>query len=470
VRKISIVFKGKKFKLKKKTVNIKLQDTEMNILDLTKKKIDFISNFEGFGEIPELEGIILDNNRLTEIEMTPNLNNLKYLSLKNNRIHNVKSLEGLQNLIELDLTGNEITYISGLENLPNLQILRLGNNKIVQINNLEYLHNLEVLILDNNQIREIKNLESLINLSYLNLNDNDITEVKNLDDLQNLRRIYLRNNWITKLFPIHLQNIDMFDIYGNPLCVYLKTRFEKIDLKIIIEYSLDPEGLEKRLMVGMRNIHVPINVSGLTSVLPSNDNILYSTFCKVRSVFSYQPNMYLRGTKYVSEWISHVLITESGIAFTIPSKKKPLELKFFKWGDIVAVKHPPNVGISAVRILPKVVFYTFMLTHFKELESIQTFQNRLHYFPELCVSLHKWSRRPEKLQEIARLKEMQLYKGNTHEEKLEWIKTQYYDLGRTIQDIANDLDESMITVRKNLDEIENKDISKNEIDGHREGS
>ena len=357
----------------------------MNILNLKKKKIDFISNFEGFEENPELEGIILDNNRLTEIEMIPNLINLKYLSLKNNRIHNVKSLEGLQNLIELDLTGNEITNISGLENLPNLQILRLGNNKIVQINNLEYLNNLEVLILDNNQIREIKNLESLINLAYLNLNDNDITEVKNLDDLQNLRRIYLRNNWITKLFPIHLQNIDMFDIYGNPLYVYLKTRFEKIDVKIIVEYSLDPEGLQKRLMVGMRNIHVPINVSDLTNVLPSNDNILYSTFCKVRSVLS-SPT-----TKYVSEWISHVLITESGIAFTKPTRFSIDEFKFFKWGYIWSVKAFPSAGISAVEISPRFTSHLLRLTHIKDFESYQAFQNRLQYFPELCVSLHKWS-------------------------------------------------------------------------------
>jgi len=67
---------------------------------------------------------------------------------------------------------------------------------------------------------------------------------------------------------------------------------------------------------------------------------------------------------------------------------------------------------------------------------------------------------------------------------LEWIKTQYYDLNRTIQDIADDFGESMITIRKYLDEIENQDIirvrdhlaeianqdvSKNEKNGHQEG-
>jgi hypothetical protein len=45
---------------------------------------------------------------------------------------------------------------------------------------------------------------------------------------------------------------------------------------------------------------------------------------------------------------------------------------------------------------------------------------------------------------------------STREGKLEWIKTQYYDLNRTIQDIAEDLSESMVTVRKFLDEIKNQ--------------
>jgi len=83
-----------------------------------------------------------------------------------------------------------------------------------------------------------------------------------------------------------------------------------------------------------------------------------------------------------------------------------------------------------------------------------------------------------------KMKKTKLKTGNTHKGKLEWIKTQYYDLNRTIQDIADDFGESMITIRKYLDEIENQDIirvsnhlaeianqdvSKNEKNGHQEG-
>jgi MFS family permease len=39
---------------------------------------------------------------------------------------------------------------------------------------------------------------------------------------------------------------------------------------------------------------------------------------------------------------------------------------------------------------------------------------------------------------------------------LEWFNHQYYDLGRSIQDIANELNESVITIRKWLDDNESK--------------
>ena len=383
---ISILFKGKRIKLKKK-------DLEMKVLNLKKKKIDSISNLAGFEEFSDLEALILDNNRLTEIEMILNLTNLKYLSLKKNRIHNIKSLEGLPNLIELDLTGNEIINISGLEHLPNLQVLRLGNNKILEINNLEYLHNLEVLILENNHITEIKNLEKLNNLTCLNLNDNEITEVKNLDDLRVLRRIYLKKNLIIKIFPIHLQNLDEFDISWNPFYFYLKTRFEDINPRIIVEYSIDPEGLERRLMVGIRNIHVPINASHLTSILPSNDNILYSTLCKARTILTGGGGVGVPRTTYRSDWVAHVLITESGIGLTKPRGRGGIEQLFFKWKDISDVKARQLEGDTAVSLLPRVSTYLLRLTYIEDFESYQAFKNRLHYFPELCVALWKWSKR-----------------------------------------------------------------------------
>ena len=56
-----------------------------------------------------------------------------------------------------------------------------------------------------------------------------------------------------------------------------------------------------------------------------------------------------------------------------------------------------------------------------------------------------------------RVKKTKLIIGGSQEGKLDWIKAQHYDLKRTIQEIADDLGESMIAIGKYLDEIENQD-------------
>ena len=57
-----------------------------------------------------------------------------------------------------------------------------------------------------------------------------------------------------------------------------------------------------------------------------------------------------------------------------------------------------------------------------------------------------------------RLELSKLETEGTHEGKLRLVKRQYYELNMTIQDIADDLGVSMMTVRKHLNEIEKQDI------------
>ncbi len=77
------------------------------------------------------------------------------------------------------------------------------------------------------------------------------------------------------------------------------------------------------------------------------------------------------------------------------------------------------------------------------------------------------NRRERKLQEMEdqrlsnksreiRVMKTKLITGNTRDGIIEWIKTQHYDLKRNIQEIAEDSGESMLSVRKYLDEIENQ--------------
>ena len=55
----------------------------------------------------------------------------------------------------------------------------------------------------------------------------------------------------------------------------------------------------------------------------------------------------------------------------------------------------------------------------------------------------------EKLKEAEEKKEKEDYKD------VNWLKHQYYDLGRTVQDIADEQNVSMIVIRKWVDKLQN---------------
>jgi len=121
-----------------------------------------------------LTGLLLPNNRISDIKPLESLTNLTVLFLPNNRISDIKPLESLTNLNLLYLDNNRISDIKPLESLTNLTVLDLDNNLLGDIKPLESLTNLNLLYLDNNRISNIKPLESLTNLILLRLSGNPI--------------------------------------------------------------------------------------------------------------------------------------------------------------------------------------------------------------------------------------------------------------------------------------------------------
>ena len=145
--------------------------------------------------------------------------NLEILILDNNKITEIYGLDNLINLKELHLYSNKITEIKGLDNLVNLEKLLLSNNKLIEIKGLCNLVNLKELYLHYNQITEIKGLKNLASLEKLCLNNNQITEIKELDNLINLQILTLYNNIITEL-PLslcNLRNIIYISYSNNPI-------------------------------------------------------------------------------------------------------------------------------------------------------------------------------------------------------------------------------------------------------------
>lgn len=62
----------------------------------------------------------------------------------------------------------------------------------------------------------------------------------------------------------------------------------------------------------MSGIYVPIDYSNVKSAIPSGENIIYSTLCSGKSTCTTIRKIVNR------DWISHILITNQGLAFNIP--------------------------------------------------------------------------------------------------------------------------------------------------------
>jgi hypothetical protein len=77
----------------------------------------------------------------------------------------------------------------------------------------------------------------------------------------------------------------------------------------------------------MQDIYIPIDYSNAKEKIPSGEDIIYSTLMKVTS-----------GTPaYKSKWISHVLMTTKGIAYTVPQRKSPPIGIYHSWKGIYGI-------------------------------------------------------------------------------------------------------------------------------------
>jgi hypothetical protein len=101
----------------------------------------------------------------------------------------------------------------------------------------------------------------------------------------------------------------------------------------------------------MSNIYIPIDHTNVKEVIPPGENIIYSTLCSAVERGGVGP------TRYKKKYKSHILVTDKGIAFTIPKwRKEPMsiykpleEVRITKKGKLsLSVKRPnePALGIA----------------------------------------------------------------------------------------------------------------------------
>ena len=151
---------------------------------------------------PNIIGLMLSNNQISDISPLISLTELTYLRLNSNQITDISSLEALIQLRGLDLEDNKISDITSLESLKELNVLYLGDNRISDITSLESLTELNVLVAPDNHISDITPLEHLTELTKLELGGNQISDITPLESLTKLERLGLQENSIRDITPL----------------------------------------------------------------------------------------------------------------------------------------------------------------------------------------------------------------------------------------------------------------------------
>ncbi len=168
--------------------------TNLRYLLLSGNKIQNLNELEKLSNLNELNKIYFWRNGVNSLEGIGELlklPNLKFISFAFNNITSLDVIEQLANhesLEELILENNEITELNISVNIPNLKRINLNHNKINKITALKNLPSLERIKLSYNDIRTLENLNNLPNLKEITVACNPL---KTLTDLKKLPSLEL---------------------------------------------------------------------------------------------------------------------------------------------------------------------------------------------------------------------------------------------------------------------------------------
>eukprot|EP00884_Botryococcus_braunii_P021782 jgi/Botrbrau1/8288/Bobra.0251s0017.1 len=163
-------------------------------------------------------------NAITDIKPLRNLPNLQVLNLQRNKLAGVVGLHGFSNLRALILNDNNIQELKGLGQLPHLNTLVVKNNKITSFGDwLQGCTSLVKLSAANNGLLELgDSLSSCTSIAELRLNSNPIRELpKSLCRNAQLQILDVGKSLISEFKSIKvlkkLQILENLNLTGSPL-------------------------------------------------------------------------------------------------------------------------------------------------------------------------------------------------------------------------------------------------------------
>jgi hypothetical protein len=176
-----------------------------------------VTSLKGLEQFPNLMALIMNTNRLSEIDLSP-FPKMRFLDLSANRIQEI-DLSHTPELEELYLDLNSIDALD-VSNNPKLEILVLSGNGLSSLD-LSNQSVLAILVLDQNEfVGDLTQgaliLDNNVNLNDLNLFGNQIT---NIDVSKNLKldELDLRKNNLSQLDVSKNTNLTELRVNENML-------------------------------------------------------------------------------------------------------------------------------------------------------------------------------------------------------------------------------------------------------------
>jgi len=136
------------------------------LTDINFEGTDF-NHFTLLAQLPQLQGLWLNNTAITDLSPLAQLPQLQRLGLNNTAITDLSPLAQLPQLQWLGLNNTAITDLSPLAQLTQLQMLMLSNTAITDLSPLAQLPQLRELWLNNTAITDLSPLANLAELNML---------------------------------------------------------------------------------------------------------------------------------------------------------------------------------------------------------------------------------------------------------------------------------------------------------------
>ena len=184
-------------------------------LDLSGSRFD-ANQISAIAALPSLQKLNLNECSISTIAGLETAMNLTHLDLGNNTIRNLTPLSSLANLKEINLEHNAVIDLAALSSLANLEKLNVSYNALVSLSPLADNSKLTWLNATNNDIRSLSGVEKLSALTYLAVSSNSLTDISLAAQCANLVELHAAKNSLTDISALSaLMKLETLDFANN---------------------------------------------------------------------------------------------------------------------------------------------------------------------------------------------------------------------------------------------------------------